>query len=904
MKKRICIILLTLSLLVSAFQVSIFAADPGGLEVSQTNLNAGDEFTVTFTVPANTTLAVQIEIHIAFNKDVVNLKSFAPPELPGATKTNSDVDASNKAGKFTVTYDNTASGDPTIDLSNGLTFTATMVVLDGVAEGTECVFEVVKYNAYSLESDGFTEINLAPAKSEYTSEITAVVGTSSTPVPTYTVTFDSADGSAVDSQTVESGKTATKPADPTKEGFTFDGWYLDGKLFDFSTPIEADITLKAQWTQNAHEHDWGTPTYEWAANNSTVTATRVCKTDASHTETETVNTTSKVTTPATCKAKGKTTYTAVFKNAAFETQTKTVEDIEALGHDWGEWTVTTPATCENKGEETRTCKNDTTHTETRETAALGHDWGEWTVTTPATETTDGVETHTCKRDSSHTETRPIPALGHTHLLVETEAVAADCTTDGTEAYWTCSGCGKMFSDAEGTKEISEPVKIPAKGHTPAEAVKENEVAATCKAEGSYDEVIYCSVCGEKLSSEKKIVEKTAHIPADAVQENVVGATCTTAGSYDEVVYCSVCGEEISRVAHTGELIEHDWSEWKETTAPTCTTKGLRTRTCSVCGTEEIEEIDVVDHKFEITNTVEATCEKDGYVVSICKICGEKNVETLKKLGHDWGKWTVTKEATEDEEGEETRTCARCGEKETRPIAKISNTDFEEALARSLRYAAMTLRQRAAVEEAARKAAEEAAKKAAEEAAKKALPFTDVAKDSPAYDDIKYAYDNGILIGLSDTTFGENIPLTRGMIVTVLCRMEGKVQVNTFGTFTDVPAGEWYSDAVEWAASHDIVLGYGDGTFGPMDDVTREQLAAILFRYAQYKGYDVSVGEDTNILSYYDAFTWGQWAVPALQWACGAGVIEDSPLGMLRPTEPATRGEIALAIHVFCEEVAK
>ena len=491
-------------------------------------------------------------------------------------------------------------------------------------------------------------------------------------------------------------------------------------------------------------------------------------------------------------------------------------------------------------------------------AALGHDWGEWTVTTPATETTDGVETRTCKRDASHTETRPIPALGHTHSLVETEAVAADCTTDGTEAYWTCSGCGKMFSDAEGTKEISEPVKIPAKGHTPAEAVKEIEIAATCKAEGSFD----------------------------------------------EVVYCSVCGEEISRVVHTGELIEHDWSEWKETTAPTCTTKGLKTRTCSVCGTEETKEIDVVDHEFEITNTVEATCEEDGYVVSICKICGEKNVETLKKLGHDWGKWTVTKEATEDEEGEETRTCTRCGEKETRPIAKISNTDFEEALARSLRYAAMTLRQRAAVEEAARKAAEEAAKKAAEEAAKKALPFTDVAKDSPAYDDIKYAYDNGILIGLSDTTFGENIPLTRGMIVTVLWRMEGKPEVAYTGVFTDVPAGEWYTDGVEWAASKGIVLGYGDDTFGPQNNVTREQLAAILFRYAQYKGYDVSVGEDTNILSYYDAFTWGQWAVPALQWACGAGVIEDSPFGMLRPTEPATRGEIALAIHVFCEEVAK
>ncbi|MBO6020487.1 MAG: S-layer homology domain-containing protein, partial [Clostridia bacterium] len=186
----------------------------------------------------------------------------------------------------------------------------------------------------------------------------------------------------------------------------------------------------------------------------------------------------------------------------------------------------------------------------------------------------------------------------------------------------------------------------------------------------------------------------------------------------------------------------------------------------------------------------------------------------------------------------------------------------------------------------------------------ALPFTDVSPASPFYDDISYVYENDLMNGMSETEFGENLPLTRGMIVTVLHRMEGRPAVTYTGVFTDVPDGQWFTDGVEWAASHGIVLGYGDGRYGPDDNVTREQLAAILFRYAKYKGYDVSVGEDTNILSYDDAFTWGEWAVPALQWACGAGVIEDSPVGMLRPTEPAIRGEIAHAIHIFCEEVAK
>ena len=191
-----------------------------------------------------------------------------------------------------------------------------------------------------------------------------------------------------------------------------------------------------------------------------------------------------------------------------------------------------------------------------------------------------------------------------------------------------------------------------------------------------------------------------------------------------------------------------------------------------------------------------------------------------------------------------------------------------------------------------------------EPAKPTLPFTDVMPDSPYFEDIQYVYENDLMNGMSETEFGEYLPLTRGMIVTVLHRMEGKPEVTYSGVFTDVPDGQWYTDGVEWAASHGIVLGYGDGRYGLDDNVTREQLAAILHRYAKYNGCDVSVGDDTNILSYNDAFTWGDWAVPALQWACGTGVLEDIPAGMLRPTEPATIGEIAHAIHVFCEDVLK
>ncbi len=181
-----------------------------------------------------------------------------------------------------------------------------------------------------------------------------------------------------------------------------------------------------------------------------------------------------------------------------------------------------------------------------------------------------------------------------------------------------------------------------------------------------------------------------------------------------------------------------------------------------------------------------------------------------------------------------------------------------------------------------------------------LPFTDVSPDSPYLEDIRFVYENGLMIGISDTEFGENLPLTRGMIVTVLHRMEGKPDVTYTGAFEDVPAGEWYTDGVEWAASHGIVLGYGNGKYGPNDNVTREQLAAILNRYAVYKGYTIRTAD----IEAADIDSISGWAVENVKWAAANGILEKDAADKLRPTEAASRGEIAHAIRVFMEKVAK
>lgn len=167
--------------------------------------------------------------------------------------------------------------------------------------------------------------------------------------------------------------------------------------------------------------------------------------------------------------------------------------------------------------------------------------------------------------------------------------------------------------------------------------------------------------------------------------------------------------------------------------------------------------------------------------------------------------------------------------------------------------------------------------------------------------VDYVTGKGMMNGTADNTFSPKANTTRGMVVTVLYRLENQPSTSA-ASFTDVASGAYYANAVAWANANGIVSGYGSGKFGPNDKVTREQLAAILYRYAQYKKYDVSVGEDTNILSYTDAQTITQYAIPAIQWACGAGVVTGKSGNKLDPKGNATRAEVAAMLMRFCENV--
>ena len=185
------------------------------------------------------------------------------------------------------------------------------------------------------------------------------------------------------------------------------------------------------------------------------------------------------------------------------------------------------------------------------------------------------------------------------------------------------------------------------------------------------------------------------------------------------------------------------------------------------------------------------------------------------------------------------------------------------------------------------------------AEKSDLPFTDVIASDWFYPYVKDAFENGIMHGASETRFEPETPVTRAMFVTVLHRMDGE-KLEGENVFRDVADGMYYRNAVAWANKNGIVLGVSETEFAPDERITREQMAAILYRYARYRGIDTSVGESTNILSYDDFADVSEYAADAIQYALGSGLIVGRTQTTLNPKDSATRAETATIFVRFAE----
>ena len=179
------------------------------------------------------------------------------------------------------------------------------------------------------------------------------------------------------------------------------------------------------------------------------------------------------------------------------------------------------------------------------------------------------------------------------------------------------------------------------------------------------------------------------------------------------------------------------------------------------------------------------------------------------------------------------------------------------------------------------------------------PFTDVSEKDWFYNDAMFVYKNGLMLGTSKTLFSPHGTVTRGMMATILWRMEGSLAPKDENSFTDVEAGRWYADAITWTTENGIFAGYSKDKFGPDDPITREQLTAIFYRYADYKGYKLTVTE--NLDKFEDADKITDYAKMVMQWAVGNGLIKGKSENLLDPQGTATRAEIAAMLHRFVEK---
>ena len=183
-----------------------------------------------------------------------------------------------------------------------------------------------------------------------------------------------------------------------------------------------------------------------------------------------------------------------------------------------------------------------------------------------------------------------------------------------------------------------------------------------------------------------------------------------------------------------------------------------------------------------------------------------------------------------------------------------------------------------------------------------IPFRDVDTDDWFYDAVAYVYENGIMAGTDETIFEPTMELDRAMAAQLFYNLEGKPAVTGDSTFTDVTSGHWAVDAITWAAQNDIVVGIGGNLYDPDSNVTREQLAVILYNFAKRQNMDVAAGG--GLSAFADAASVSDWAEEAMIWAVGKGLISGKEGSILDPAGSATRAEVATILMRFCEIVAK
>lgn len=475
----------------------------------------------------------------------------------------------------------------------------------------------------------------------------------------------------------------------SKPDCSFVGWYTDE---DYTKRVEKltinnttdNMILYAKWS-DSHTHSWdsgvvtkqptcteaGTKTYTCTSCGKTKT-TEIAATGHQHTEIRNKK-------EATCKEEG---YTGDTYCTDCETKVSSGQAIPKTDHTWDNGKVTTEATCEHTGVRTYTCSV-CGETKEEETPKTDHTYDDGTVTKKPTCIETGIKTYTCTV-CQKTKTEEIPATGHQHTEIRNKKEAT-CTETGYTGDTYCKDCGTKLSSGEVISKKAHDYEV------------KDRQKPTCTTDGYVLSV--CKACGDE---KQEVLPATGHQHTEI--RNKKEATCKAEG-YTGDMYCKDCGEKLSDGKTIAKTTEHTWDAGKVTKAATCTEKGVKTYTCTVCGATKIEEIAATGHQHtEVRNKVEATCTKDGYsgdvyctdcgtklssgteiarkaheyeererneanckrngyILFVCKVCGDEKREVLPKTDHQHTEIRNKEEATCTEGGYTGDTyCTDCGEK--------------------------------------------------------------------------------------------------------------------------------------------------------------------------------------------------------------------------------------------------
>ena len=560
-------------------------------------------------------------------------------------------------------------------------------------------------------------------------------------------------------------------------------------------------------------------------------------------------------TEPTCTTGGYTTHTCSVCG-----HTYTDSETPALGHSFQD-TVIAP-TCGHDGYTEHTCSTCGYSFRDCYTPAPAHSWTQWTTGRAPTCTQPGTQTRTCTL-CGEVEEASIPATGHHYV----ESVTAPTCEDMGYTTHTCSVCSHSYVDH----------LVPAAGHTYVSQV----TAPTCET-GGYT-TYTCSVCGH--SHVRDLVPATGH----NYVSQVTAPTCDAMGY--TTYTCSNCDH--SYRSDYVPALEHRYVQ-SVTREATCTQEGICTFTCADCGKSYQETIPLADHAYE-DHLVEADCTHMGYTVHTCTVCGHSYEDCfVQAKGH-----TYTQElfpATCTEHGFVRETCTTCGHSYisavTEPLGHTPELhNAREATCTQEGYTGDLICTRCSC------TLESGTSIPVNREHCPSRAFQDLNPDRWYHEGVDFAVSQKLMQGVSATLFQPEGLLTRGQIVTILYRLAGSPAADCSNPFTDVKKDRYYTAAVSWAYEQGIVLGVTSTLFRPEQPVTREQLVTFLARYAALKGVDIQPKGDLH--AYPDGKQVSPYAEGAMIWAVEAGLVQGAD-GKLAPLGNATRAQIATILMRYCQ----